>query len=979
LSLPEPSLIEALRDHSANQRRAIEAPVGPVLVVAGPGAGKTWCLIGRIGYLIGRAGIDPARICSVTFTNKAADEIAARLRREIGPGAEAITRGTLHGLSLSLLRDHTEAAGLRRGFGIADEDYQRRVLRQLRIKAERHSQLLLLFGRHRLQNTPLTAGDQELLDRYLEALRSRNLVDYDDLICLTSTLLREHPALAAEIRARWDSILVDEFQDLSLAQYHIVTSLAAEHRHCFAVGDDEQSIFSWNGADPAVLERFRGDFGITTPIVLDYNRRCSRQIFEAARRLVTRNPPLFRKDLAADRESEHEVAAYQFIDELEEASWLVADLERDRAESGLGWGDYALVYRTHRIGQLLETRLIEAGIPCRMARGQALLDDEVIGYIAASLRVIRAPDDPLVVESFAERVLPGPLLDEVRARHHDMELLPALRAFARAAHGSPDAKKAWRFVFHIGNLSAMSRAHRALAPLVEELLSQRLGPYRNPLEDHAAELADPMDLPGVRALATRIATTLGEGRTIWVDPDGGVEIALERLLRGALGGDIRRRDAAAQPRRGDFILRAGAARPLAVWKAIQLLHCRDLADPFQDYVAFDLETTELDRTECDVVEIAAVRVRGRVIVEQFQQLIRPSRPVSAGASAVHGWKDSDLCEQPGFAEVWPGFREFVGEDLLVAHNGQKYDVPILRRLAEGLPGADRLVFFDTLPLARSLIVESAKLEDLAHRFGVDAGRSHHALDDASTLVGVLRHLGELKLARSRKTALAQLLGWLGLALALDPSPEPSAEERLLLDLARPAVLGRYGDCLEVYAAEREAAGAPPVEAIIDRLGGAKVMERIRTERSAAERYPSSVARLNALVEASAAPTLGESIDLLLGRLALSRGDGCPPDDRRVTLLTLHATKGLEFSRVYVVGAEDGQLPGFHAFEEDDEPEIQESRRLLYVGMTRAKDRLVLTSARRRDGRVAGGTLFLNEAGLEPAEPGPLTAPSRDIS
>jgi hypothetical protein len=276
---------------------------------------------------------------------------------------------------------------------------------------------------------------------------------------------------------------------------------------------------------------------------------------------------------------------------------------------------------------------------------------------------------------------------------------------------------------------------------------------------------------------------------------------------------------------------------------------------------------------------------------------------------------------------------------------------------------DDLVFYDTLPLARSLLDESAKLEDLAHRFGVDVGRSHHAFDDAAALAGVMRHLGALKLARARRSALVQLLGWLGLALALDDPAEPTAEERLLREVSLPATVGRYGDCLQVYAEEREAAGAPSVEELTERLGGARLIERIRTQRPAAERYPTSVARLSALVAASVAPTLVESIDLLLGRIALSRSDGTETDEYRINLLTLHSTKGLEFSRVYVVGAEDAALPGFLALNENREQEIQEARRLLYVGMTRAKDRLVLTRAERRGGRPTGGEMLLREAGL----------------
>ena len=931
-------------------------------MVAGPGAGKTYCLIARIARLIAWHGLDPRRICAVTFTNKAADEIAARLQREIGPLAEDVTRGTLHALCFTVLRDHASAAGLRRGFGIADEDYQRRVLRRLRIRPERQAQLLLLFGRHRLQHVPLTAGDRELYEAYSDALRARNLVDYDDLIARTGELLRTRADVRLDVRARWDYVLVDEFQDLSLAQYEVVTELAARHRNCFAVGDDEQSIFSWTGADPAILGRFRDDFGIADPIILDLNRRCSRQIFETARRLVSHNPGLFEKRLEATRDSEHCVAAYAFADESCEAAWVVGDLLHDRAGSQRAWGDYGVLYRSHRIGQQLETRFIEAGVPCLMARGQALLDDELIGVIVASLRIIQAPDDPLPVEAFAERVLPPALVQRVRAVHRDVDLLTGLRVFARTMRGDPDARHAWRFVFHVENLAGLSRTHDTLPELIDALLAERLGPYRNPLDERAAELTDPAELPGAAHLAERLLETRDRAARVWLEPDRGMDLVLLPMLKAVVGDRVYRLGPDDRPAPGDLVLRAGSVRPLLVFKALQLLQCRGLGDPLQDYVAFDLETTEMDPGACDIVELAAVRVRGRVIVDQFQRLVRPSRPISPRASAVHGYHDADVRDQPTLAEVWPGFRAFVGDDLLVAHNGHTFDVPVLRRVAAGLPGVDELVFFDTLPLARSLMDESARLEDLAHRFGVSRGRSHHAIDDAGTLVGVARHLGELRLVRARKTALVQLLGWLGLALALDPSAELTVEERLFRDLATPAALGRYSGCLETYA-EQAGTDAPSAEELIERLGGQRLLERLRSDRPVSERYPASAARLQALVESSAAPRLAESLELILNRVALSRSDGSGTDDHRVSLLTLHATKGLEFSRVYVVGVEDNQLPGAIALEDDKRREIEEARRLLYVGMTRAKDRLVLTRSAQRAGRPSGGDLFLREAGF----------------
>ena len=946
------------------QRRAIEAPAGPVLVVAGPGAGKTFCLIGRIGHLIRSFGVAPRRICAVTFTNKAADEIAARLRRDLGPeAADEVTRGTLHALCLALLRERASLLGLRRGFGLADEDYQKRVLRRLRVRPERQPYLLRTFGRHQLEHVPLSAGDLELFEAYREALRSRGLVDYNDLIALAGELLRRHPQAAGEIRARWDAVLVDEFQDLSLAQYEVITGLVREHRHCFAVGDDEQSIYSWAGADPRILERFRDDFEVGTPVVLDRNRRCSRQIFEAARRVIARNPALFEKRIEADRDSEHCVVAWAFDDDVAEADWLLEDLRRDREACGLEWGEYALLYRTHATGQYLETRCIQAGIPCRLAQGQSVRDDELIGFVLASLRVIRSPDDELAIEAFAEQVLPRQLIDEVRARYRDCDLVSALRSFGRAAKGDVNARRAWRFVFHVENLAALGRTHDTLASLVEELLSQRIGRYRNPLEERAGELSDPAAFHGAAELAERIGNVVRAQGAVWVEPDRGLEIPAVRLLRGAVGGDVRWLRPGDRPLPGDLVLRAGAVRPLALFKALQLHHCREMEDPFQDYVAFDLETTDKDIADCGIVQIAAVRVRNRVVVEQFERLVCPGRPISRKASEVHGIHDQDVAEAPTLEQIWPEFRAFVGDDLLVAHNGQEFDMPVLRRLAAALPGVETLVFYDTLPLARSLSDESAKLEDLAHRFGVDAGRAHSALDDASTLVGVMRHLGALKLARARRCALVQLLGWLGLALALDEGGDSTPEERLLRDLALPAAVGRYGDCLQVYAEECGAAGSPPLEELIERLGGARLVERIRTEKSAAERYPTSVARLGALVAAGVAPTLEESIDLLLARIALSRSDGCETDEHRINLLTLHSTKGLEFSRVYVVGVEDGALPGLSVLAENREQEVQEARRLLYVGMTRAKDRLILTRAGLRGGRPTGGEMLLREAEL----------------
>ena len=946
--------------------------MGPVLVLAGPGAGKTFCLIERVRALVDRYGADPGRICAITFTNKAAEEIAARLHRELGPGAEAVHRGTIHSLCAEVLREHGERIGIPRGFGIADEDTQEVVLRRLGVAVfKRRLWLLNQFGRHRLQGTRLEPDVAALCDRYLETLRARRLVDFDGLVLLVDELFGAEPEIARLIATRWDHVLVDEFQDLNAPQYRIVQRLVDGHRSVFAVGDDEQSIFSWTGADPRVLDHFRKDFAIAEPIALEENHRCSRAIFGVARRLVERNQALFpRKHIVAVRDVPVPVVARAFPDEQAEAAWIVAEVLASRA-AGVPWGEIGVLYRVHEIGRALEQAFVRAGIPCRLARGHSLTDDPVIAQVLASLRVIREDADSLAAEALALRVFPEQLLERIRAAlpAGGGDFLAAVREVARRApRGDPDRQKAWRFVYQVENLRALARTHETLPALILEILGQRMGPWRNSLEERAEDIRDPADDPEAVTLAAALESAIAREQTVWVPARAGAEIGVRALLvRSEIVQRVRYLLKGDEPGTGDLVLRAS---PLHVFKALQLVQTRALADAFPEYIAFDFETTDKDSATCDVVEIGAVRVVGGVVVDEFHSLVRPERPVTQRASEVHGYTMSDLAGAPAFADVWPAFREFVGDHVLLAHNGQKFDVPVLLRLARHLPGVERLRFFDSLPVARALITDgSAKLEALADRFGIDKGREHHALDDAKTLAAVYHRLAQLSKARARKTAQVQLLDCLGLALAGggDPDPALSGEEEVFRGLVPAFTLGRYSDALEFYAAERERVpelAAPPVEEIIDRLGGREKMERLRRTPAPEDRYGVALARLEALVGASAADTLAGSIGLLLERVALSTSHEAETDPERVNLLTLHSTKGLEYSQVFIAGVEDERLPGARAAGEEGVRETEEARRLLYVGMTRAMDRLVLTRVAERFKKPAGGSLFLEEMGLE---------------
>jgi DNA helicase-2/ATP-dependent DNA helicase PcrA len=454
---------------SPSQRSAIEAEPGSLLVLAGPGAGKTYCLTERIRFLIQEKGYDPARVCAFTFTNKAAGEIAHRLEQRLGPAAEKITRGTIHAFCASLLRELGANVLLEPGFGIADEEYQLAALRRLEGPRRWHRSTLTRFSAHRFRGDALLHDDLALFHGYEHFLTERKLVDFDMLVVKAAELL-EDPDAARAVRSRWDVVLVDEFQDLNPVQYRVIRALARDHRHVFAVGDDDQSIYSWAGADPAVFRSFVNDFTIGSKIHLEENRRCPHDVFALARKLVMINTPIFddRITARADHESVFPVAAVGFETDDHEMAWIIDDVRRDRALHGHAWGEVALLYRKHEIGDGLEAAFLNAGIPCRLAQGRALTEDPVVSYVMAALRVIVSPTDDICRDAFLGVVLPRPLFDEARAQaeaaRHDLrrQLNYMARRLPRADETGRQIRRAltdWR------NLEALGKRHTTLAAL----------------------------------------------------------------------------------------------------------------------------------------------------------------------------------------------------------------------------------------------------------------------------------------------------------------------------------------------------------------------------------------------------------------------------------------------------------------------------------------------------------------------------------
>ena len=955
---------------SPSQRAAIEAEPGALLVLAGPGAGKTYCLTERIRFLIERHRVDPARICAFTFTNKAAGEIEHRLETRLGVSAAKVKRGTIHAFCAELLRELGSNIGLDPGFGIADEDYQISALARIEGPRRWHRNTLTRFSAHRFRGDPLLRNDEKLFAKYEHFLANRRLLDFDLLVIRAAELL-EKPDVGALVRSRWDVVLVDEFQDVNPVQYRVIRALAGQHRHVFAVGDDEQSIYSWAGADKAVFKSVMNDFELTAPIHLEDNRRCPREIFALARKLVTVNTPTFERRVSprAERESAFPVTTPNFETDDEEAAWIIDDIVRDREEHGHDWGDVALLYRKHEIGDMLEGAFLNAGIPCRLAQGRALSEDPVVGYVLAALRVISNPRDTLFRDALFATLLPRPLFDEARAQAeaNRQDLRRQLNQMAsRLPRADENGRQIRRALTDWKNLDALSKRHSTLRALVQELLSRRVGRARSVLDDRRDELTDPAGLPDVVALSTRLAAARARNGELWMERMGGVEIALKNLLASigcnvVLGGEC-----PTGAERIDPNSTPSVGLPLGVFKAAQLMEMDEFGAALSSFTAIDLETTDNKTDSAEIVEIAAVRVRDGEIVGQFSSLVKPGGPIAHAASATHGLFAADVADAPSIEEIWPRFREFCGEDVIVAHNGYDFDFRILKRIAISLGERFDLCTYDTLPLARDLFPTSRKLVDLARLFGVPPGQSHRALDDTLALAKIVVALDEVKRSRARTTALVNLLDHLGVALALCDEESLGDEATLFRGITKGFALSRYSTCLEAY--ERERGGdesLPSLADVIDRLGGMDLMAKIQADKTADQRYPAAMLRLRRLIVELPDVPLEEQLRLFLERAVLSKWDGDEPERMRVNLLTLHSTKGLEFSRVYIVGVEDAQLLGGSPTMAPKPEEIEEARRLLYVGMTRTKDRLVLTRVATRGGKPTRGHQFLDEMGLTP--------------
>ena len=398
------------------QKKAVEHVEGPLLIVAGPGSGKTRVIVQRVAYLVRTCGVSPRRICVVTFTNKAAKELRDRLGRLLGgPVADQVTAGTFHALCSRILRVDGEAIGLDKGFTIYDRDDQLGVLKKAfqraNIEPKKFSPSAVLSAisgaKAQLQSVEGFGAkvgsyfDEVVLrvyEEYQTALYANQAVDFDDLLMRTTQLFRDHPEVLERYQERYLHLMVDEFQDTNIAQYTLAKQLAGQWRNFAVVGDPDQSIYGWRHADIRNILNFQSDFPDAETVLLVENYRSTGNILAAASKVISGNEKRVQKDLVSTLSQGTPVWVHEAYDEEEEAVWVIQEVDRLRKKGELKYGDAAVAYRVNAQSRALEEACIRHGIPYRLVGALKFYQRKEIKDVIAYLRVLNNPADDVSME-----------------------------------------------------------------------------------------------------------------------------------------------------------------------------------------------------------------------------------------------------------------------------------------------------------------------------------------------------------------------------------------------------------------------------------------------------------------------------------------------------------------------------------------------------------------------------------------------------
>lgn len=404
--------VEFLSQLNPAQREAVTATEGPLLILAGAGSGKTRVLTYRVAYLIHAKGVSPFNILAVTFTNKAAQEMKERVERLVGKWGSLVWVSTFHSLCVRLLRMHIDRLGYGKDFTIFDETDQitaiKQALKELNMSDRQFAPSAVLGTISNAKNEMVDvsryanqASDYwsrnvaRVYEVYQRKLRENNALDFDDIIMLTVKLFESAPDVLEQYQEKFKYIMVDEYQDTNHAQYRLVRLLAAKHRNLCVVGDDDQSIYGWRGADIRNILDFEKDYPDARVVKLEQNYRSTKNILNAANAVIAENTGRKQKRLWTENPEGAKITKYTAGDERDEARFVADEIMRLMREEGFSYSDFAILYRMNSQSRAFEDAFKRQGIPYRIVGGVKFYERKEVKDILAYLRVIQNPTDSL--------------------------------------------------------------------------------------------------------------------------------------------------------------------------------------------------------------------------------------------------------------------------------------------------------------------------------------------------------------------------------------------------------------------------------------------------------------------------------------------------------------------------------------------------------------------------------------------------------
>ncbi|MGH2614235.1 MAG: UvrD-helicase domain-containing protein [Thermomicrobiales bacterium] len=1008
---------------------------GHLLVLARPGSGKTHTLAARARRLLD-GGSDPSQLLAMTFSNRAANELKDRL-----PGGE-IWAGTFHAVSADILERYGSAIGVRwpfrivdevrarevllravtdRGFPLPhDERWRRACLDEIASRIERRKRL----GRERGEPGPGDRIDGDEVARidetYSRLLREANALDFADLIAKAVETLEQDEVTAEALRNRIDHLLIDEFHDISPEQYRLMALLAPPRSPCqvFVVGDPDQAIYGWRGADAGrMLDRYRANFR-PTEFHLTVNFRSVAPIVSAADALMAddgRTRPSLPARLGAVRPF-----WCGFPDAQAEAREVAASISRAMQTGRFGgYGDFAVLYRTHAMGNAVEAELLRAEIPIHRVQRERFFHDpdaqESLRYLELAYGLYHADFEPAL--SWPRMIVDEVTMVQLRqlAERRGLHLSELVRQVADLKEDvSPLTRGAIQeFLATIG---------RELGPLASLPIGEALDPFLDALKSRRSPIPrvereairDTLDLleQSLRDTHAALEQALLAGRNVRIcagaDADcAAAELIVRHTLRWYFEIDSEEAGPVLDSPNG-FTVTVGEERapsadeigfgPLhtrtvsfsvatRAWRLMQmLLMGRETADKGA-FVLLDVETSNLHPERAELLEFGAFPfVDGEVTGAGIVSLVRPSSPAAIDpvATDIHGLRWSDVSDAPAPSECLPALLAALEDQVVVGHNIEGFDLPVLRRGAERAGLAFRPPHtIDTCRMAERLWPGEAsyRMEDLARRTDSAASQRHRAREDC-LLTGQL--FADLLLGSRREREIDVLSECLPIVAAsiVAGSYIVANDNALLVGIGVRALALGHGSSLfadwegRTEKRQTDAVRSTLASAVVDAPEEDDAWDRlVRGWRTTVEAFCASepdqgIARFLRYA------ALAQPVDAL--PRSLPTGDA--PDPRslgateRVTLMTVHSAKGLEWPVVFLVGVEDDQFPHYNTKTAE---QLAEERRVLYVGMTRARDRLLLFSAGERDGRHRRRSRFLDQVGstIDELRPGRVASDS----